>query len=126
MEPFSPAAVYYYLVIVGFFTGGVATIVAIVIAYAAKSSYDTPQLEQQRKWQINTFWWSFLWGVIGIVGAFFMIGWFVLIADFIWVLYRTVKGLVGLSRNDYLYGQPFNGGRSYSHSREEPKFDGAE
>jgi len=44
-----------------------------------------------------------LWGVIGAITAFFVIGIFVLIADGIWVIYRIVKGWLNLSDKKKMY-----------------------
>jgi uncharacterized membrane protein len=48
---------------------------------------------------ISTFWWSIVWGVIGFVLTFFVVGWFILIAVWFWTIYRTIKGIARLTSN---------------------------
>ena len=45
-------------------------------------------------WQIRTFWWSLLWFVLGIATLIIGVGFLILLADAIWVIYRIVKGFL--------------------------------
>ena len=55
------------------------------------------------KWQIRTFWYSMLWAVIGFVLLFVFIGYLVLMANVVWVIYRIVKGWLRLVDNKPMY-----------------------
>jgi uncharacterized membrane protein len=55
-------------------------------------------LESHFTWQIRTFWFGLLWGVVGGVLMLLLVGWLVWVAAGIWVIYRIVKG--GLNLND--------------------------
>lgn len=48
---------------------------------------------------IRVFWWTLLWGVIGVISAIFLVGYLVLFIVWIWSTYRLVKGLARLSSN---------------------------
>lgn len=54
-------------------------------------------LESHFRWQIRTFWWGLLWGIVGTVLLLVLVGWLVLLAAGIWVIYRIVKGWLALS-----------------------------
>jgi uncharacterized membrane protein len=56
-------------------------------------------LESHFRWQIRTFWFGLLWGVIGAALLLVLVGYFVLLADAIWIIYRVVKGWLNLSDN---------------------------
>jgi uncharacterized membrane protein len=78
---------------------GVTWIVAVVINYVKKEDVAGTWLESHFSWQIRTFWWGLLWGVIGFVTAFIIVGFAVLFADTVWIIYRIVKGWLRLSEN---------------------------
>jgi uncharacterized membrane protein len=90
--------VVYALQAVGFFVG-ITWIVAVVIDYVKKDEAKGTWLESHFRWQIRTFWFGLLWGVIGAILLLVLIGWFVLMADAIWIIYRIVKGWLNLAEN---------------------------
>jgi uncharacterized membrane protein len=92
------AMVVYALQALGFING-ITWIVAVVIDYAKLDDVKGTWLESHFRWQIRTFWWGLLWGVIGTVLLLVLVGWLVLAAASIWVIYRIVKGWLDLSDN---------------------------
>ena len=90
------AMVVYILQAIGFFTA-ITWIVAIVLGYVKKDDAAGTWLESHYRWQIRTFWWGLLWGVIGSILLLILVGWFVLVAAGIWVIYRIVRGVVYLN-----------------------------
>jgi uncharacterized membrane protein len=90
--------VVYALQAAGFFVG-VTWIVAVVINYVKKEDVAGTWLESHFRWQVRTFWWGLLWGVIGAITAFILVGFAVLFADTVWIIYRIVKGWLRLSEN---------------------------
>jgi uncharacterized membrane protein len=80
------------------FINGITWIVAVIIDYVKLDEVKGTWLESHFRWQIRTFWWGLLWGVIGTVLLLVLVGWLVLVAASIWVIYRIVKG--GLYLND--------------------------
>ena len=82
---------------------GITAIVAIVINYIKKEDVAGTFLESHFRWQIRTFWFGMLWGVLGRITFLIVIGWAVLIADGIWIIYRLVKGWLRLNENKPMY-----------------------
>ena len=85
------------------FIFGITYIIAVIINYVKKDDVKGTWLETHFTWQIKTFWYSLLFGIIGAIVAFFVIGIFILIADGIWVIYRIVKGWLNLSDKKKMY-----------------------
>ena len=96
------ATVVYALQAAGFFIG-ITWLVAVVLDYVKKDDAQGTWLESHFRWQIRTFWWGLLWGVIGSILLLVLVGWFVLVATAIWLIYRIVKGWLNLSENKPLY-----------------------
>ncbi|MDQ5849799.1 MAG: hypothetical protein M3544_12655 [Pseudomonadota bacterium] len=92
------AMVVYALQAAGFFLG-ITWIVAVVIDYVKKEEVAGTWLESHFRWQIRTFWFGLLWGVIGGVLVLVLIGFVVLFADAVWIIYRIVKGWLNLAEN---------------------------
>jgi uncharacterized membrane protein len=90
------ATVVYALQAVGFFIG-ITWIVAIVMDYVKRDDARGTWLESHFTWQIRTFWWGLLWGVIGALLLLIVVGYFVLLAVAIWIIYRIVKGWLNLA-----------------------------
>jgi len=82
---------------------GVTAIVAIVMNYVKREDVAGTYLESHFRWQIRTFWFGLLWGTLGAVSALFIVGWFVLIANGIWIIYRIVKGWLRLNDGKPIY-----------------------
>jgi uncharacterized membrane protein len=92
------AMVVYALQGIGFFSG-ITWIVGVIVNYVKLDDARGTWLESHFRWQIRTFWWGLLWGVIGSVLLLILIGWLVLAAAGIWIIYRIVKGAMYLSEN---------------------------
>ena len=90
------------IAILGF---GLPYIVAIIISYVKLDDVKGTWLESHFRWQIRTFWFSLLWGAIGAILFLVVIGWFILAADCIWVIYRVVKGWLRLNEGKEMYLQ---------------------
>lgn len=102
------ATVVYALQAAGFFTG-IAWIVAIVVDYVKKDDARGTWLESHFRWQIRTFWWGLLWGALGAITFILIVGWFVLVADAIWIIYRIVKGWLNLAEGKPVPAAPAAG-----------------
>lgn len=85
------------------FLVGVTWIAAVIVNYIKKEDVAGTWLESHFRWQIRTFWYGLLYGVIGGITFFFIIGWFILMADLVWVIYRIVKGWLRLSEGKPMY-----------------------
>jgi uncharacterized membrane protein len=88
----------YVLYAVSFFVGGVTALAGIIINYVKLDDARGTLFESHFTWQIRTFWWGLLWAVLGflliitVVGS--ILGVPVLLANFVWCIYRIVKGLL--------------------------------
>lgn len=89
----------YALYAAGFFTGGVSWIVAIIMNYLKRGDAVGTIYESHINWQIRTFWWAFLWAVLGGILSLVGVGLLILLANFVWVIYRVVKGFIKLGDN---------------------------
>lgn len=74
--------------------GGLPAIVAIVINYIKREDVAGTLYESHFAWQIRTFWWGLAWAVVGAITAIIGIGFLILGALVIWLIYRMVKGLL--------------------------------
>ena len=88
--------VVYLLQAIGFIVG-ITWIVAVIIDYVKLDEAKGTWLESHLRWQIRTFWWGLLWGVIGLVLFLVFIGYLIWVAAGIWVIYRIVKGWLYLN-----------------------------
>ena len=92
------AMVVYALQAAGFFVG-LTWIVAVVMNYVKKDDVAGTWLESHFRWQIRTFWFGLLWGVVGGLLAVVVVGFAVLFAAAVWIIYRIVKGWLNLNDN---------------------------
>src|SRR2546427_8173062 len=92
------ATVVYALQAAGFFLG-ITWIAAVIVDYVKKDDAAGTWLESHYRWQIRTFWFGLLWGVLGGILALVLVGFIVLAADAVWIIYRIVKGWLRLSEN---------------------------
>ncbi len=89
----------YALQAAGLLLPPVVWIVAVIINYVRKEDVAGTWLESHFRWQIRTFWFGLLWAVLGAILFVLIVGWFILAADAIWIIYRIVKGWLNLSEN---------------------------
>ena len=82
---------------------GITALVAIVLNYIKKEDVAGTFLESHFRWQIRTFWFSLLWGFIGLILSLVLIGIPILIADLVWYIYRIAKGWLRLHEGKPMY-----------------------
>lgn len=82
---------------------GITFIVAVIINYVKKEDVAGTFLESHFRWQIRTFWFTLLWSFIGMATILVVVGYFVLLANAIWVIYRIVKGWLRLNDSKAMY-----------------------
>ena len=92
-----------YALQAGSFILGVTSIAAIIINYLKKEEVHGTWLASHFRWQIRTFWFALLWGALGALTALIGIGFVLLGVDFVWVIYRIVKGWLRLSEGKEMY-----------------------
>ncbi|MCU7796750.1 MAG: hypothetical protein KZQ75_06435 [Candidatus Thiodiazotropha sp. (ex Myrtea spinifera)] len=82
---------------------GITFLVAVIINYVKRQDVQGTFLESHFTWQIKTFWYGLLWGIIGLITVFIVVGYFILLANTIWVIYRIVKGWLRLTDDKAAY-----------------------
>jgi uncharacterized membrane protein len=86
--------------IVTAFLSGWPSIIAVILNYAKRSDVRGTWLDSHFGWQIRTFWYAFLWLLLGWVAFVTLIGIPIALAIWIltglWVLYRIVRGWTAL------------------------------
>lgn len=96
------AMIVYALQAASFFLG-LTLFVAVIINYVKKEDVRGTWLESHFRWQIRTFWFSLLWSLIGVLTFVAVIGYFILLADMLWLIYRIVKGWLRLADGKPMY-----------------------
>jgi uncharacterized membrane protein len=82
---------------------GITSIVGVIINYVKLNDVRGTWLETHFRWQIRTFWFVFLWGILGGLTVGIGIGFLILIANSIWLIYRVVKGWLYLNDGRRMY-----------------------
>lgn len=98
----SAAQLVYILQAVGFFIG-LTWIVAVIVNYVKLDDARGTWVESHFRWQIRTFWFGLLWGVIGAISMIVVVGFAVLAANYVWLIYRVVKGWLNFSDKKPMY-----------------------
>ncbi|MEO8346679.1 MAG: hypothetical protein ABI607_13390 [Betaproteobacteria bacterium] len=74
----------------------VLAIVGVIICYVKRDEARTTWVASHFTWLIRTFWWSFLWDMIGVGLFITLIGipfaWAIWVVTALWVIYRVVRG----------------------------------
>ena len=92
------ALIAYGLMVVGMFTG-IFWIVGAIWAMVKKGDAQGTIFEDHYSNIIKTFWWGLGLSILGLILAFFVIGYFILLAVWIWSIYKVVKGLAKITSN---------------------------
>jgi uncharacterized membrane protein len=93
--------------IVGAFVFGVPSIIAVIINYVKRGKARGTFLESHFRWQIRTFWFAFLWNVIGAALFATFVGIPLAVAIWlgvgVWVIYRIARGWLALRDRKPMY-----------------------
>ena len=87
--------------VAGGFVFGLPSLIAVFLNYLKRGDVHGTWLESHFRWQIRTFWFTFLWLVIyglliiTIIGI--PIAWILIALLGIWVAYRVIRGWVALA-----------------------------
>ena len=92
----------YVLQALSFFLG-VTCIVAIIINYVKHPEVSNTWLASHFRWQMRTFWFGLLWMVLGALTIRLAVGYLIITATGIWIIYRIVKGWLYLHDGKPLY-----------------------
>ena len=92
------ALIVYILYLVAYVVG-ITAVIGVIIAHVQVGTTADPMLASHYRFQIRTFWIGVLYLVVGVILAFVLIGFLVLLWWFIWSLIRCIKGLLALNEN---------------------------
>ena len=86
---------------------GIPLIIGLIVNYVKLDDVRGTLAESHFRWQIRTFWFWLLWLVLGWLLIFLIltsvIGALLLGANFIWIIYRIVKGWLRLNDGKPMY-----------------------
>jgi uncharacterized membrane protein len=94
----------YVLQAVGFLIG-ITWIAGVIVNYVKQDEVKGSWLESHFRWQMRTFWFGLLWGVLGGITTLVGIGFLIIAVNYIWLIYRVVKGWLDLSSNKPMYAK---------------------
>src|SRR5436190_23458116 len=87
---------------------GIIGIAGLIVAYVKRDDAQGTWVASHLRWLIRTFWFSLLWGFVGIVLFFTLIGIPFALAIWavtsIWVVYRVIKGFLAFQKNQPIVG----------------------
>lgn len=87
------------------FLVGFTGIAGIIINYLRLADARGTWLESHFVWQIRTFWYQLLWGVLGLLTSVLLIGFVILAGVYCWSIYRVVKGWLNLADQRPMYAE---------------------
>jgi uncharacterized membrane protein len=86
--------------IVGAFVFGWPSIIAVIINMVTRSGVRGTWLDSHWRWQLRTFWYAVLWGLLAGLLAITVIGLVIAVPAIViaglWVLYRVIRGWMAL------------------------------
>lgn len=91
-------AVYALYALGAAFSGGLLTILGVILAYINRPDAEGTWVESHFQWQIRTFWISLLFVVIGLFTLIIGVGIIILILVAVWVLVRVAIGWSQLAK----------------------------
>ena len=94
----STAKVIYILLIVGTIIG-LTGIIGLIMAYVMRDGSDD-WIQSHYRFQIRTFWIGLLYAMIGAITINIMVGYFILLFAFVWLIVRCTKGLKQLENRE--------------------------
>ena len=78
---------------------GLTGIIAVIMAYVNRDD-STDWLQSHYRFQIRTFWIGLLYIALGLFLIQVMVGFFILVFTFFWIVIRCAKGLKQLENNE--------------------------
>ncbi|NOY49692.1 MAG: hypothetical protein GXO88_03885 [Chlorobi bacterium] len=79
---------------------GITAIIAAVIAYISKDDPMPDWLRTHYRFLISTFWKGMLFLVVGAITSFIVVGVFILVFFYVWVIIRCTKGMKRLDMSE--------------------------
>lgn len=79
------------------FVVGLTSVAGVIINYLKRDDVKGTWLESHVRWQIKTFWYVLLGGVLGFLLMIIGIGFIILLVTVLWYIYRIIKGWLAYS-----------------------------
>ncbi len=76
---------------------GITYFIAVILDYVKRDDARGTWLESHFRWQVRTFWFGLLWLGLGVLTYVIAIGWLILFAAALWLIYRILKGWLNLN-----------------------------
>lgn len=93
--------------VIGSFVGSLPSIIAVVMNYVKRGDARGTWMESHYRWQIRTFWFALLWLVLAVVLILTVlgmpIGFAMLAAATVWLIYRIARGWLRLMDERPMY-----------------------
>lgn len=102
-SPYKPITHIIYALYAASLFVGITVFIAIILNYIKNSDVKNSWIESHFRWQIRTFWYGLLWGIIGGITAYLLFGYLILLLNVLWFIYRIAKGWLRLMENQPMY-----------------------
>jgi uncharacterized membrane protein len=89
--------------VIGSFLASIPSLVAVILNYVKRSDARGTWVYSHYRWQIRTFWFGLLWGVLGVVSIIVLVGFAILILLTLWLIYRIARGWLRLRARRPMY-----------------------
>jgi uncharacterized membrane protein len=89
--------------VIGSFLASLPSIAAVILNYVKRSDARGTWVSSHYRWQIRTFWFALLWGIVGVVSLIAVIGLAILGALTLWLIYRIARGWLRLRSHRPMY-----------------------
>lgn len=100
---FRLTTVIYALYALGFLTGGFTWLIAIIVNYVKKEDVAHSWVASHFRWQIRTFWFGLFWNTLGVLVGVIGVGFIIMTAAAVWIIYRITKGWLRLNDGRPMY-----------------------
>ena len=81
----------------------ITSVIGLVINYVKEDEVRGSWLESHFRWQKWTFWYGLLWTVLGFISLPILVGYLVLPAVSLWLIYRIARGWIFLVDGKEMY-----------------------
>lgn len=78
-------------------------VLGVIINYIKDDDVRGSWLESHFRWQKATFWYGLLWTLLGFISLPILIGYLVLAAVMLWLIYRIARGWICLVDGKEMY-----------------------
>ena len=97
------AALIVYILQACSFLFGIPMFIGAIVNYVKLGDVRGTWLESHYRWQLRTFWFGLLWGVLGVLTWIILIGYIILFVNYLWMIYRVVRGWLRLMDSREMY-----------------------